>query len=308
MRAVLTSTSGMGHTTGYWGHPSIDPAKAALSPSTCRGIRAAPNYHRSMTSSSPSPFREVHRPNFPGLETLGAAASAALLVVASAVFFGAAADAVREHDGMTRDDASVLRFFTDHRSGLFDSAAKVATDIGAAPVLALVAVVAGVVLWRRKTPVGVAIAPLIALFGAGFTVLVVKSAFGRARPPVSLHLVAESDASFPSGHATDSAGVILAIALATAMYIFRKPVARWISVFVGALLTGAIGVSRLALGVHWPTDILAGWALGTCIAILSITLCSTLARIPMNRPESDQGWANHLLYRTRSVLAHCRAD
>lgn len=239
---------------------------------------------------------------------LVAAASAALLVIASAMFFGAAADAVREHDGMTRDDASVLRFFTDHRSGLFDSAAKVATDIGAAPVLALVAVLAGVVLWRHKVPVGVAIAPLVALFGAGFTVLVAKGIFGRARPPVSLHLVAESDASFPSGHATDSAGVILAIALATAMFILRKPLVRWIPVVVGALLAGAIGVSRLVLGVHWPTDVLAGWALGTCIALLTITLCSTLARAPRNRPGSDQGWANHFVYRTRNVLAHRRGD
>jgi len=261
-----------------------------------------------MMSSSPSPLGEVHRPNFSGLETLVVAASAALLVIASAMFFGAAADAVREHDGMTRSDVSALRFFTGHRSGLFDSAAKVVTGIGAVPVLALVAVLAGVVLWRRKVPVGVAIAPLVALFSAGFTVLVLKSAFGRARPPVSLHLVAESDASFPSGHATDSAGVILAIALATAMFIFRKPVVRWIPVVVGALLVGAIGVSRLVLGVHWPTDIRAGWALGTCIAVLTITLCSGVARAPRIRPGSDQGWANHLAYRTRNVLAHRRGD
>jgi len=266
------------------------------------------NYHRQMTSSSPSPFREVHRPNFPGPQTLVAAASAGLIVVASAMLFGAAADAVREHDGMTRSDASVLRFFTNHRSGLFDSAAKLATDIGTAPVLALVAVLASVVLWWRKVPVGMAIAPLAALSGAGFTVLVMKSVFGRARPPVSLHLVAESDASFPSGHATDSAGVILAIALAAAIFIFRKPLVRWIPVVVGVLLAGAIGVSRLVLGVHWPTDVLAGWALGTCIAVLTVTLCSVLARSPGIRPRSDQGWANRLAYRTRNVLAHRRGD
>jgi undecaprenyl-diphosphatase len=100
---------------------------------------------------------------------------------------------------------------------------------------------------------------------------------GRHGPPLSWHLVAENDASFPSGHATDSAAFFVALALIVAVFVVRRPLARAMVVVASGLLAASIGISRLILGVHWPTDVLAGWALGLACAVVVAMVASILA-------------------------------
>jgi membrane-associated phospholipid phosphatase len=74
-------------------------------------------------------------------------------------------------------------------------------------------------------------------------------------------------AAFPSGHATDAAAFCLAAALTLANTIARQRTTQALLVVAGVLLAGVVGISRLVLGVHWLSDVVAGWALGSAIAV-----------------------------------------
>ncbi|MBO9581635.1 MAG: phosphatase PAP2 family protein [Sphingobium sp.] len=107
---------------------------------------------------------------------------------------------------------------------------------------------------------------LAALLGAGIVTgigasVILKLAFARARPDVVAHLVDVQTASFPSGHAMNSAVVYLTMAALLARGQKGRG-ARLYILAVGMGLTFLIGLSRLYLGVHWPTDVLMGWMFG----------------------------------------------
>ena len=192
-------------------------------------------------------------------------ATTALMVLASV------ADAVREQDGVTTSDGTRLHWFLTQRSTGTIDLARVLTEIGGVLVLVGLAVLAGVVLWRRGQPMLVALAPSTSLALAGLAVAVGKPFFGRARPDLALHLVTENEPSFPSGHSADSTALLLSIGLVLAVFVFRRPLARVAAVAVSVLTSIGIGLSRLVLGVHWPTDVVAGWALGGAVAVIVVT-------------------------------------
>jgi membrane-associated phospholipid phosphatase len=199
---------------------------------------------------------------------LRALLAAAIAVVVSVTLLGGVTDDVTEHNGLARTDPAHLHWFTNLRSDTTVSIARLLTDVGTVGVLVVIAVLAVVLLWRSGSRMVVAFAPAIALGIGGLCAAIGKSVVGRARPPVPLHLVTETDASFPSGHATDSTALFLTLALVVALYVLRRPVARLLCFAAGAILSIAIGTSRLVLGVHWPTDVLAGWAVGFTVALV----------------------------------------
>lgn len=94
-----------------------------------------------------------------------------------------------------------------------------------------------------------------------------KLAVARPRPDIVEHATYVSNESFPSGHTSNSAIVYLVLGMMLAR--FEASYAAKVFVFgVCAVLTLMIGLSRIYLGVHWPTDVLAGWALGGTWALL----------------------------------------
>jgi undecaprenyl-diphosphatase len=109
---------------------------------------------------------------------------------------------------------------------------------------------------------------LVSATGSGaIAVALLKTAFARPRPELVAHLVQAQSMSFPSGHAANSALVYLTIA-ALLTNVERDARARLYIIAVAIAMTLAIGLSRLYLGVHWPSDVAAGWALGAGWAAL----------------------------------------
>ncbi len=105
----------------------------------------------------------------------------------------------------------------------------------------------------------------------------VKIAIARVRPTSVEHLVATVSASFPSGHALLSAAIILTIGGLMA-FAARKPGERKVIVCTALSVTFCAGLSRIWLGVHWPSDVLAGWMFGIAWAAVTLWLAKRIDR------------------------------
>jgi undecaprenyl-diphosphatase len=143
--------------------------------------------------------------------------------------------------------------------------ARDVTALGSFSVLAilLLAVVGYLLLAGRRRA---AILVLIAVIGGDAISHLLKMGFERARPDIAAQAARVFTASFPSGHATLSAITYLTMgALLT-----RITPSHGIRIFfmsVALLLTLLVGLSRIYLGVHYPTDVLAGWCIGSAWAL-----------------------------------------
>src|SRR5690348_5507086 len=123
-----------------------------------------------------------------GLGTLLAFVIGTVALGGSVAVFGAATEDVTRHNGLALHDAARLRFFSDHRSAVLLHAAKVATDVGAVPMVAAIAVLAGLLLWWRGQRLAIALAPLVSFAVAAAAVAATKGIVARQRPPLTLHL------------------------------------------------------------------------------------------------------------------------
>jgi undecaprenyl-diphosphatase len=100
---------------------------------------------------------------------------------------------------------------------------------------------------------------------------ILKEIFQRARPVVVPHLQAVMSLSFPSGHAMNSAAVYLTLG-ALLMRVADRRVTKFYCMSMAMLATFLVGVSRIYLGVHYPTDVLAGWLVGMMWALACWTV------------------------------------
>ena len=121
---------------------------------------------------------------------------------------------------------------------------------------------------------------LVMIFGGRLLVEIQKVLVDRDRPGVSPHLEAVHSNSFPSGHATNAMITYLGIA----MLLPVRHRMRAVAIGIGLAVALQVGWSRVALGVHWPSDVLGGWAFAT----FWIILCMRLAHA---RPEAEPGGA-----------------
>ena len=147
------------------------------------------------------------------------------------------------------------------------SAARDITSFGGMPVLwVLTAVVAGFLALDRKGRMALFVCASVA---SGFILSgVLKDIFERPRPELVPHAVVVTNSSFPSGHSMMSALTYLVLGALLARSQKRTALKAYF-LLIAALLTFLVGVSRVYLGVHWPTDVLAGWAAGAVWAMLS---------------------------------------
>jgi undecaprenyl-diphosphatase len=145
--------------------------------------------------------------------------------------------------------------------------ARVLTALGEPTVLIVAGIVAALLLWRaghRHLPW-----VLIAITMIGRVVSELQKYWiARARPELEPHLVVVKTSSFPSGHATSSMIFYLTMALAlTAGTRWHRAAAA--GTIVLSLL---IGTSRVMLGVHWPSDVIGGWAFGLLWVLLTLRI------------------------------------
>lgn len=178
-------------------------------------------------------------------------------------------------------DRRLNDFFSHHHN--FTSAAKAVTDAGQPLTFEVLAVLGAVVLWISGHP-RLAIFTPVTVLGAGLLGTIVKALVDRARPTLPVELSRASGASFPSGHALSSTAGLGALVFV--LYVLRVAHRRTVAgaaVAVGAL----IGFSRLALGVHYLSDVVAGWLLGVAWVLI---LADIYAVIAEREPAAARRW------------------
>lgn len=220
------------------------------------------------------------------------ALAAALVIALCGLAFDRLADEMRAGDTQALDTALLLalRNPADPADPLgprwVEELARDITALGGMGVLVTVTVVAAVYLWllgRRG-----AAALVIGSVGSGVIAnLVVKAGFDRPRPDLVPHGVVTYTSSFPSAHAMLSALVYLTLAVMLARVEKRRRIRAFIFA-VATLLTVGVGVSRVYLGVHWPTDVLAGWAAGAAWALGCLLVAGWLQRRGALAPASPE--------------------
>ncbi len=161
-------------------------------------------------------------------------------------------------------DLRINAWVAEHRAPWLVEAARVVTELGWFKLLLPLTVGAGIVLavaggWRD------AWRPAATLLIAANANAWIKDLIGRPRPEGDLWAAFAPGFGYPSGHSAQAAAAWLTLAFALA---HRWPGRRRF-VFAGALaIVGAVGATRVVLGVHSPTDVLAGWSLGAAVALV----------------------------------------
>jgi undecaprenyl-diphosphatase len=156
------------------------------------------------------------------------------------------------------------------------TAARDITSLGGQTILTLVTV-ATVGFLLLSGARHAALLVLIAVLGGSGLVDILKTLFARVRPDFVAQSVYELSRSFPSGHSTLSAVTYLTLGALLAR-VQTKRVLKVYSLGLAVLVTMLVGLSRVYLGVHWPTDVLAGWCLGAAWAVACWFVAARLQR------------------------------
>lgn len=195
--------------------------------------------------------------------------------------FAEIADDVGEGDTRAFDERLLLALRTRDLADpigprWFEQSVADITALGGFAVLALLTLLAiGYLLALKKW--GGALLLLIATLGGAVLSEGMKLGFNRPRPDLVAHVVETTSMSFPSGHAMLSAATYLTLGALLARAQERRRLRGYV---MGAaiLITLLIGLSRVYLGVHWPTDVLGGWCLGAAWAMLCWGVAQWLSR------------------------------
>jgi undecaprenyl-diphosphatase len=142
------------------------------------------------------------------------------------------------------------------------------TALGSFVGLGFMTIAASLTLWlcdHRRLGVGLA----LNILAATLTSTLLKILIGRERPDIVEHAALTFTASFPSGHAFLSAVTLLSIAGFVGLAARRDDITRLCVVLAWVMII-LIGFSRIYLGVHWPTDVIAGWCLGVAWSSLAV--------------------------------------
>jgi membrane-associated phospholipid phosphatase len=219
---------------------------------------------------------------------IGAAGVAAIAVGVTELL-----EEVLEGDGIAGIDQPAAAWLATHRDLWLTTTLGVATAAGGPVALAaLAALTCAAAIWRCRSWLPV----VLALVGGGGIALMVattKALVTRDRPPLPFAVIAGDGYSFPSGHAAGTT----AIALLSAWMLTRWLITSWtgrVVVWTTAIGSAAvIGFSRVYLGVHYVSDVLAGWLLGALwagVVVLAGSWLDTARRARAAEPAAGCGW------------------
>lgn len=195
---------------------------------------------------------------------------------------------VAGQSGLAADDPAVTAAFIGQRASTLTVIARFFTFLGGTASLTVLTLAVVIwLIWRRRARVPAFVVGVTMAVSAGLT-SGLKLLWGRARPPAADVLGTISTSySFPSGHALNSM-VFFGLMAGLALPVLTRLRARVLVIAGWLATTGAIGLSRIYLGYHWMTDVLAGWCTG--LAILGIVTVLVL-RSPLIRAQWHPGVA-----------------
>jgi membrane-associated phospholipid phosphatase len=193
------------------------------------------------------------------------------------------ADAVREGDGLAAFDPQLTTDVVAHRTGWVSNLASAITSLGEVWLLTGLTVVIAVLLrvfTRRRQP---SVVLAVGMAGAAGLTYGLKVLIGRDRPDSSVVIGTVSQGfSFPSGHTLSSAVFFLLLA-GLLWYSGAARIVKLVGTAAALVLTLAIGLSRIYLGYHWATDVLAGWT----VALTWLCLIATTVHVIALRRRSN---------------------
>jgi membrane-associated phospholipid phosphatase len=210
------------------------------------------------------------------------------LIAANLLAVAALALAVTQVAAVVRLDVAATREVHDWTTGWLTDLVYGITALGGSGVViwltaASVAVLVALRHWRG------AAALLLAVVTTQATVLVAKLLFARARPADEMAIADPSGWSFPSGHSATAVALYVTLALiATSIWRRRLPPA--LAFASAGILVALVGLSRVYLCAHYPTDVLAGWATGGVIVAIAWAACS---RLPCPTPKPSASVRPH---------------
>ena len=212
-------------------------------------------------------------------------------VAAGILAFGAIADEVMDGDAQPFDRKVLLAMRRPDNLALrgplaLQEAARDITGLGGVTVLGLLTfAVSGNMLLNGRRRMAVFVVGCVASGLLLSTTL--KIAFNRPRPELVPHEVSVSTPSFPSGHSMMSALTYLTLGALLARSQERKRLKAF-SMLLATALAFMVGISRVYLGVHWPTDVVAGWTAGASWALLCWLAARGLQKRGMLETDAEQ--------------------
>lgn len=175
-------------------------------------------------------------------------------------------------------DGAAISAVTAHRPARLTSVVRVVTDAGSPAAMTTLAVLLIVVLLLCRRWTTAAWVAVTAIVGGALSPLL-KAAFHRPRP-VGERLSAANGWSFPSGHTLGTTVVVGLLTLVLTRELCRTGhrLGARLSAAAAVLVAALVGFSRVWLGVHWPTDVLASWLLGALVLTLAQRVRTRLIR------------------------------
>ena len=204
------------------------------------------------------------------------------LLAVALLTFAQLTDEVVAGDTRSFDSAVLMSMRTPGRPNdpvgppWFEEAVRDVTSLGGTSLIVLItATVAGFLAMSGTRHAAVLM--VVSVSSGAMLMSFLKQVFARTRPDLVEHSARVFTESFPSGHATLSAITYLTMGALLARVQTRRTLKAY-SLGVAITLTVLVGVSRVYLGVHWPTDVLAGWCLGAAWAITCWLVAAWLQR------------------------------